>query len=114
MIFCNTAKMTALLAEMLLDLRASLPQSRTMLYKLHGGVTQNKLRLRSDDFRNDKSGAAVLVTSDVSARGVDYPNVTEAYLTTYLGHTWTSQIYVSYVAGHPRMHITGNAHAYFG
>ncbi|KAG8909859.1 hypothetical protein FRC00_009312 [Tulasnella sp. 408] len=76
MIFCNTAKMTALLAEMLKDLRASLPQPRTMLYELHSGVTQNKRRLRSDDFRNDKSGAAVLITSDVSARGVDYPNVT--------------------------------------
>ena len=29
-----------------------------------------------DQFRNDRSPAAVLVTSDVSARGVDYPGVT--------------------------------------
>ena len=30
----------------------------------------------SDAFRQDKTGASILVTSDVSARGVDYPGVT--------------------------------------
>ncbi|KAG8921631.1 hypothetical protein FRC01_000144 [Tulasnella sp. 417] len=77
MIFRNTTKMTALTRrDAMQDLRACLPQLRTMLYELHCGVTQNRRRLRSDDFRNDKSGAAVLVTSDVLARGVEYPNVT--------------------------------------
>ncbi|KAG8925131.1 hypothetical protein FRC01_010634 [Tulasnella sp. 417] len=62
MIFCNTAKMTALLAEMLQDLGASLPKPRTMRHELHSGVTQKKRRLRTDHFRNDKAGAAVLAT----------------------------------------------------
>jgi len=31
--------------------------------------------MASDAFRNDVSGSSILVTSDVSARGVDYPGV---------------------------------------
>lgn len=76
MLFCNTTRSTTVAAEVLRSIRKNLPQQRTEVYELHGKIAQNARRNRSDRFRNDTSGAAVLVTSDVSARGVDYPNVT--------------------------------------
>jgi ATP-dependent RNA helicase MSS116, mitochondrial len=42
--------------------------------EIHSGISQGARTNRSDNFRHSKT--AVLFTSDVSARGVDYPNVT--------------------------------------
>jgi ATP-dependent RNA helicase MSS116, mitochondrial len=42
-------------------------------WELHSGMSQSQRQTASDAFRHATSG--VLLTSDVSARGVDYPNV---------------------------------------
>jgi ATP-dependent RNA helicase MSS116, mitochondrial len=43
--------------------------------EIHSGISQGARTNRSDNFRHSKT-ACVLFTSDVSARGVDYPDVT--------------------------------------
>lgn len=43
--------------------------------EIHSGISQGARTNRSDNFRHSKTGC-VLFTSDVSARGVDYPDVT--------------------------------------
>jgi ATP-dependent RNA helicase MSS116, mitochondrial len=44
------------------------------VWELHSGMSQSQRQTASDAFRHAASG--VLLTSDVSARGVDYPHVT--------------------------------------
>ncbi|CAD6885335.1 unnamed protein product [Tilletia laevis] len=46
------------------------------VYELHSKLDQSVRFNTSASFRKDGSGGAVLVTSDVSARGVDYPGTT--------------------------------------
>ncbi|THH12955.1 hypothetical protein EW146_g7207 [Bondarzewia mesenterica] len=77
-VFFPTTKMTQLFSTLLRELSKSvLPAGRhTRTYEIHSKRTQESRASTSDSFRNDKSGAAILVTSDVSARGVDYPGVT--------------------------------------
>jgi ATP-dependent RNA helicase MSS116 len=77
-VFLPTTKMTQLFATVLRELsKTSLPSGRnTKVYEIHSKKQQDARTTTSDAFRNDKSGASILVTSDVSARGVDYPGVT--------------------------------------
>ena len=76
MLFCNTKRGTIMMAEVMKGMRRYLPDQRTNLIELHADINQNSRRRRSDMFRESDSGSTVLITSDVSARGVDYPNVT--------------------------------------
>lgn len=46
------------------------------VYEIHSLRTQESRTRTSSQFRADRSGASILVSSDVSARGVDYPGVT--------------------------------------
>lgn len=77
-VFLPTTKMTQLFATFLRELgRNVLPSGgRTKVYEIHSKKTQESRTSTSDGFRADQSGASILVTSDVSARGVDYPGVT--------------------------------------
>ncbi|KAF7968521.1 hypothetical protein HWV62_30171 [Athelia sp. TMB] len=77
-VFLPTTKMTQLFATFLRELaRSVLPSgARTKVYEIHSKRTQESRTMTSDAFRADASGAGILVTSDVSARGVDYPGVT--------------------------------------
>lgn len=77
-IFLPTTKMTQLFSTLLRELsKTSLPSLReTHLYEIHSKRTQESRMSTSDAFRQDKTGASILVSSDVSARGVDYPGVT--------------------------------------
>ncbi|CAE6444470.1 unnamed protein product, partial [Rhizoctonia solani] len=77
-IFLPTTKMTQMYASLLRELaRDTLPAGRgTQVYEIHSKKEQDARTRTSDRFRRDTSGASVLVTSDVSARGVDYPGVT--------------------------------------
>lgn len=75
-LFSNTTKSTQLLSEALRACRAALPDSRTNILEIHSKKTQQQRNQVSDSFRRSNVGATVLVTSDVSARGVDYPDVT--------------------------------------
>ena len=49
---------------------------KTKVYEMHSKRTMERRIAVSKSFRRDTSGAAILVTSDISARGVDYPGVT--------------------------------------
>jgi ATP-dependent RNA helicase MSS116, mitochondrial len=76
MVFLNTTKQTQLFATLLRDLSKTILPSRTQIYEIHSKRTQSSRTAASNAFRSDRSGAAILVTSDVSARGIDYPDVT--------------------------------------
>ncbi|CAN1179202.1 DEAD-box ATP-dependent RNA helicase 31 [Linum perenne] len=67
LVFCTTARMTALVSEYLGDLKLNVKE-------IHSRKSQSNRTKISDLFR--KSKGMILVTSDVSARGVDYPDVT--------------------------------------
>jgi ATP-dependent RNA helicase MSS116, mitochondrial len=66
-IFCTTAMVTKLVAEVLSQLKLNIRE-------IHSRKSQSARTKVSDEFR--KSKGLVLVSSDVSARGVDYPDVT--------------------------------------
>ncbi|PWN52103.1 DEAD-domain-containing protein [Violaceomyces palustris] len=76
-VFAPTTKLTQMLNRLLIQAKSCLPLSKgTMVYEIHSQKDQNARFRASDMFRKDTSGGSVLVTSDVSARGVDYPGTT--------------------------------------
>ncbi|KAJ6599997.1 P-loop containing nucleoside triphosphate hydrolase protein [Mycena vulgaris] len=77
-VFLPTTKMTQLFSTVIHALSAAaFPAGKnTRVYEIHSKRTQEKRTQVSDAFRSAKGGATVLITSDVSARGVDYPGVT--------------------------------------
>lgn len=76
-VFLPTTKKTQLFATLMRELvKTNMPAAHTNVYELHSKRTQETRTNTSNAFRNDKSGASILITSDVSARGVDYPGVT--------------------------------------
>ncbi|KAI0287117.1 P-loop containing nucleoside triphosphate hydrolase protein [Russula brevipes] len=76
MVFLNTTKQTQLFATLLRSLSKTALPARSRIYEIHSKRTQASRTTASNAFRRDRSGAAILVTSDVSARGIDYPDVT--------------------------------------
>lgn len=76
-IFLPTTKLTQLVAQTLISLKPLMPQPKaTTIQEIHSQLTQMRRDRTSDRFRRASHGFNVLVTSDVSARGVDYPGVT--------------------------------------
>ncbi|KAI4311443.1 hypothetical protein MLD38_036339 [Melastoma candidum] len=67
LVFCTTAMVTKLVADLLGELKLNVRE-------IHSRKSQSYRTKVSDEFR--KSKGLILVTSDVSARGVDYPDVT--------------------------------------
>nr|XP_043623933.1 DEAD-box ATP-dependent RNA helicase 31-like [Erigeron canadensis] len=67
LVFCTTAMVTKLVADLLGELKLNVRE-------IHSRKPQSYRTRVSDEFR--KSKGLILVTSDVSARGVDYPDVT--------------------------------------
>nr|GMD44219.1 DEAD-box ATP-dependent RNA helicase 31-like [Ipomoea batatas] len=67
LVFCTTAMVTRLVAGLLGELNLNVRE-------IHSRKPQSYRTRVSDEFR--KSKGLILVTSDVSARGVDYPDVT--------------------------------------
>ncbi|KAI0777238.1 P-loop containing nucleoside triphosphate hydrolase protein [Trametes elegans] len=78
LVFFSTTKMVQLYSSLLGRIgRRVLPAGHSMRYaELHSQKSMPYRVKTSDWFRKDTSGAAVLFTSDVSARGVDYPGIT--------------------------------------
>jgi ATP-dependent RNA helicase MSS116 len=76
MIFLNTTKQTQLFTTLLHKLSKTTLPARSRIYEIHSKRSQASRTAASNAFRRDRSGAAILVTSDVSARGIDYPGVT--------------------------------------
>ena len=68
LVFCTTARVTALFAEFYKNLGMN-------TLEIHSRKSQSFRTKVSDEFRNH-SGGVIMFTSDVSARGVDYPDVT--------------------------------------
>ncbi|KAI9444218.1 DEAD-domain-containing protein [Lactarius indigo] len=82
-VFLNTTKQTQLFATLLRDLSKTTLPARSQIYEIHSKRTQSSRSTASDAFRRDRSGAAILVTSDVSARGfiqVGCPASSEQYI----------------------------------
>ena len=76
-VFFSTTKLVQLFAKFLVKAGPEvLPVRRTKVYEMHSKRDMDRRMTISKNFRNDSSGASILVTSDVSARGVDYPGVT--------------------------------------
>lgn len=92
-IFFPTTKMTQLFYTLLREAsKKTLPAGlKTRFYELHSKKSQDQRTRASNAFRSDNTGATVLVTSDVSARGVDYPGVTRVI---QVGIPPTPDIYV--------------------
>ncbi|XP_015888691.1 DEAD-box ATP-dependent RNA helicase 31 [Ziziphus jujuba] len=67
LVFCTTAMVTRMVADLLGELSLNVRE-------IHSRKPQSYRTRISDEFR--KSKGLILVTSDVSARGVDYPDVT--------------------------------------
>eukprot|EP01018_Ginkgo_biloba_P004452 Gb_09254 [translate_table: standard] len=67
LVFCTTAMVTRLISEVLSELKLNVRE-------IHSRKPQSYRTRISAEFR--KSKGLILVTSDVSARGVDYPDVT--------------------------------------
>jgi ATP-dependent RNA helicase MSS116 len=76
-LFLPTTKMTQMFSSIISDLaKTTFPAGRnTHVYEIHSKRTMESRKSTSAAFRTDTSGASILVTSDVSARGVDYPGV---------------------------------------
>lgn len=78
LVFLPTTRMVQLYSTLLMQIGQSiLPGGRrTRFLEMHSKKAMDRRVKTSDWFRLDKSGAMVMLTSDVSARGVDYPGVT--------------------------------------
>ncbi|ORX38845.1 P-loop containing nucleoside triphosphate hydrolase protein [Kockovaella imperatae] len=73
-LFLPTTKLTMLYATLMRELNHNLP-NKVSVHEIHSRLDQNQRSRASERFRRD-TRPSILVTSDVSARGVDYPNVT--------------------------------------
>ena len=75
MLFCTTARGTAVIASVLQQVSASeagLLPVIPPIYQIHSRMSQPARTRTAQAFR-DATDGAVLVTSDVTARGMDFP-----------------------------------------
>ncbi|KAJ3229421.1 hypothetical protein HDU81_005390 [Chytriomyces hyalinus] len=90
MLFFNTSKEVAYFSKVFSSLpefvsasesgrfgAARTPKEKDLVrvYEMHARLEQSKRAKVSDAFRNDTGGPSIMLTTDVSARGVDYPHV---------------------------------------
>ncbi|GAA6023781.1 hypothetical protein JCM10207_001192 [Rhodosporidiobolus poonsookiae] len=76
-VFLPTTRLTQLFSLVLSSMKTHLPWGRdTNVVEIHSKKSQDQRTRASEQFRRASQGYSVLVTSDVSARGVDYPGVT--------------------------------------
>jgi ATP-dependent RNA helicase MSS116 len=106
MVFLNTTKQTQLFTTLLSELSKTKLPARSRIYQIHSKRTQGARTTASNAFRGDRSGAAILVTSDVSARGVDYPGVTRVI---QVGSPGSTEQYVHRVGRTGRAGKSGRA-----
>jgi ATP-dependent RNA helicase MSS116, mitochondrial len=93
-IFLPTTKYTQMVSQIMLSLKPLLPfgKENTKILEMHSKKTQESRSRASGQFRKNLSGIyQILVTSDVSARGVDYPGVTRVI---QVGIPATPEMYV--------------------
>ncbi|KAG2138941.1 P-loop containing nucleoside triphosphate hydrolase protein [Suillus clintonianus] len=76
MLFCTTARGTAVVASILQQVSPANAQSMLPpIYQIQSRMSQAARTRAAQEFRDAPEGA-VLVTSDVTARGMDFPSVT--------------------------------------
>ncbi|KAJ2345690.1 hypothetical protein IWW50_002067, partial [Coemansia erecta] len=95
-IFLPTIKATSMYAEIINAMLADKggKNRQVDVFELHGGVPQTLRSSRSDRFRSASLRAgntSILVTTDVSARGVDYPDVS---MVIQVGIPSTTEAYI--------------------
>jgi ATP-dependent RNA helicase MSS116 len=71
MVFLTTARLTGYMAAFFGELKSKL--GNTQIFEMHSRLSQSKRQKCSDEFRKADSG--IMFSSDVSARGMDYPDV---------------------------------------
>lgn len=107
MIFTPTTKTTDMLYKILQDMQPAFPTtSETRVFRIHSSLDQAKRSKISQQFRQCKSQPNIMVTSDVSARGVDYPSVTRVI---QLGVPPSKEMYVHRVGRTGRRGRDGRA-----
>lgn len=74
-VFCQFTKMVSMISQLLKDISTASPIRRTYMFELTRAKSQQSRSRVSQQFRQSK-GDSVQVTTDVSARGVDYPGTT--------------------------------------
>ncbi|GAA5871178.1 hypothetical protein JCM8547_001478 [Rhodosporidiobolus lusitaniae] len=76
-VFLPTTRLTQMFSQILQSMKTHLPWGRdTLVVEIHSKKSQEQRTKASELFRKASQGYSILVTSDVSARGVDYPGVT--------------------------------------
>lgn len=83
------------------------PLARNVL-GVHGRRTQSSRQSRSDRFRREKD--AVLITTDVVARGMDFPNVSHVF---QIGAPTDTASYVHRIGRTARIGHSGKSHLYY-
>lgn len=102
-VFSTTARLTQHMAAFVRQ--AFHAQRHVDIIEIHSRKSQSARDKASKSFRDSKS--AILCTSDVSARGVDYPNVT---LVVQLGMPSSKEQYVHRLGRTARAGKTGRGH----
>ncbi|WFC98457.1 RNA helicase [Malassezia yamatoensis] len=107
MVFLSTTKQTRLAARILRDVRSVMPfEEATRVFEIHSDMPQMRRNKIAQSYRNCTDVPSILVTSDVSARGVDYPGVTEV---VQVGVPSSPEIYVHRVGRTGRGNKDGRA-----
>ncbi|KAG2157620.1 P-loop containing nucleoside triphosphate hydrolase protein [Suillus bovinus] len=75
MLFCTTARGTAVVASVLQQVSAAPQSMLPPIYQIQSRMSQAARTRAAQEFRDAPEGA-ILVTSDVTARGMDFPSVT--------------------------------------
>jgi ATP-dependent RNA helicase MSS116 len=78
LVFLPTTRLTEVYTQILTLMQPYMPwgMRKTEIVEIHSRKTQQQRDRASERFRRAKGGYQILVSCDVSARGVDYPNVT--------------------------------------
>ncbi|KAI3626237.1 hypothetical protein CBS9595_001598 [Malassezia furfur] len=107
MVFFSTTRQTRAASQVLRKASDTLPfEQATRVFDIHSDMDQSKRNKVATRFRTCTTAPSVLVTSDVSARGVDYPGVTQV---VQVGIPSSPEIYVHRVGRTGRGNRDGRA-----
>lgn len=107
MVFFSTTRQTRAASQVLRTASDTLPfEQATRVFDIHSDMDQSKRNKVASRFRTCTTAPSVLVTSDVSARGVDYPGVTQV---VQVGIPSSPEIYVHRVGRTGRGNRDGRA-----
>lgn len=82
MLFCTTARGTAVVASVLQQVSAGPQSMLPPIYQIQSRMSQAARTRAAQEFRDAPEGA-ILVTSDVTARGMDFPRCVSYQISKY-------------------------------